>query len=134
MIDKLYKLKQTQTDQKVAYKSEILTAISEFDRQINELKVNIATTSVDRYGAISDFMILEIHKKTLKIEIKKLEVQKSILHSKLKKLNEEIVQLQKESEQFLYILQEEKKEMYKKLLVYEEEMASEFVQSKYIAN
>jgi hypothetical protein len=44
----------------------------------------------------------------------------------------EIVELQKESEQFKYILDEEKKEKFKKILAAEEEAASEYVQSKYI--
>jgi hypothetical protein len=133
MIQKLHNLKKSQTDQKLMYKAEILNSITLFDEQINELSVGINTTSVDRYGAISDFKILEIHKDTLRMELKKLKGQKNILTTKLYKLDLEIVQLQKEAEQYSYLLKEEKKELYKKLLVAEEEAASEFVQSKYIA-
>jgi len=133
MIQKLHNLKKSQTDQKLIYKAEIVNSIALFDEQINELSVGINTASVDRYGAISDFKILEIHKDTLRIELKKLKGQKNILTTKLYKLDLEIVQLQKEAEQYAYLLKEEKKELYKKLLVAEEEAASEFVQSKYIA-
>jgi len=133
MIQKLHNLKKSQTDQKLIYKAEIVNSIALFDEQINELSVGINTASVDRYGAISDFKILEIHKDTLRIELKKLKSQKNILTTKLYKLDLEIVQLQKEAEQYAYLLKEEKKELYKKLLVAEEEAASEFVQSKYIA-
>ena len=132
MIQKLFNLKKTQTDQKLMYKAEIMNSVSLFDKQIEDLNTNINTASVDRYGAISDFKILEIHKETLRMERKKLESQRNFLLTKLDKLNLEIVQLQKEAEQYDYLLQEEKKELYKKLLVSEEEAASEFIQSKYI--
>lgn len=132
MIQKLHKLKKSQTDQKLMYKAEIMNSVSLFDKQINDLSMNINTSSVDRYGAISDFKILEIHKETLRMERKKLESQRNFLLTKIDKLNLEIVQLQKEAEQYDYLLKEEKKELYKKLLVAEEEAASEFVQSKYI--
>lgn len=132
MIQKLFNLKKTQTDQKLMYKAEIMNSVSLFDEQINDLSANINTASVDRHGAISDFKILEIHKETLRMERKKLESQRNFLLTKLDKLNLEIVQLQKEAEQYDYLLQEEKKELYKKLLASEEEAASEFIQSKYI--
>ncbi|WP_375724835.1 hypothetical protein LXN10_05220 [Arcobacter sp. KX21116] len=132
MIKKLFNLKKSQTDQKLMFKAELLNSISLFEEQINDLKRNINTASVDRYGAISDFMVLEIHKDSLRREAKKLESQKNFLLSKLTKVNLEIVQLQKESEQYDYLLKEEKKELYKKLLLAEEEQASEFIQSKYI--
>jgi len=133
MIEKLHNLKKIQTDQKLVYKAEIMSAISKYDNQIIELEENIRTSSVDRYGAISDFTVLEIHKQTLRLNVKKLKSQKSLLTSKIIKLDKEIVELQKESEKYAYILKEEKKEAYKKILKDEEEEASEFIQSKYIA-
>lgn len=132
MIQKLYKLKKSQTDQKLMYKAEIMNSVSLFDEQIDALSSNINTASVDRHGAISDFKILEIHKETLRMERKKLESQRNFLLTKLDKLNLEIVQLQKEAEQYDYLLKEQKKELYKKMLVAEEAESSEFVQSKYI--
>ncbi len=132
MIQKLFNLKKSQTDQKLMYKAEIMNSVSLFDEQINDLSVNINTASVDRHGAISDFKVLEIHKETLRMERKKLESQRNFLLTKLDKLNLEIIELQKEAEQYDYLLQEEKKELYKKLLAAEEEASSEFIQSKYI--
>ncbi|WP_428024275.1 hypothetical protein [Arcobacter sp.] len=133
MIQKLHNLKKSQTDQKLMYKAEILNSVAAFDEQINDLKRNINTSTVDRYGAISDFKILEIHKETLRIQARKLESQRNFLLTKIDKLDREIVELQKETEQYAYLLQEQKKELYKKILVAEEEQASEFIQSKYIA-
>ena len=133
MIQKLHNLKKSQTDQKLMYKAEILNSVAAFDEQINDLRRNINTATVDRYGAISDFKILEIHKETLRIQAKKLESQRNFLLTKIDKLDREIVELQKETEQYAYLLQEQKKELYKKILVAEEEQASEFIQSKYIA-
>lgn len=132
MIQKLHNLKKSQTDQKLMFKAEILNSISLFEQQINDLRQNINTATVDRHGAISDFKILEIHKETLRIEARKLESQKNFLMTKLYKIDLEIVELQKETEQYAYLLQEQKKELYKKLLVAEEEASSEFIQSKYI--
>lgn len=132
MIDKLYNLKKTQTDQKMMFKAEIMNSIDIYNNQIEELKRNINTASVDRFGAISDFKVLEIHKNTLRMNVKKLESQRSVLLVKLKKLDIEIVELQKQKEQYAYILDEQKKEGFKKILKEEEEASSEFVQSKYI--
>lgn len=132
MIDKLYNLKKTQTDQKMMFKAQILNSISEYDNQIDDLQKSIRTTSVDRYGAISDFAVLEMHKNTLRQNVKRLMSQRSVLLVKIQKIDLEIVELQKEREQYKYILEEQKKEMFKKVLAAEEEASSEFVQSKYI--
>ena len=131
MIDKLYSLKKSQTDQKMIFKAEIMNSIDLYNTQIDELKKSITTASVDRFGAISDFTVLEMHKNTLRMNVKKLESQRSVLLVKLKKLDIEIVELQKQKEQYAYILNEQKKEAFKKLLKEEEEASSEFVQSKY---
>ncbi|MFW3329071.1 hypothetical protein ACN9JT_11485, partial [Aliarcobacter butzleri] len=81
---------------------------------------------------ISDFLILAMHKDTMRLHIQKLLNRKNSLLSQIANLVNEIVELQKESEQFKYILDEEKKEKFKKILAAEEEAASEYVQSKYI--
>ncbi len=132
MIEKLYSLKKIQSDQKMMFRAEIMNSIDLYNEQIEELKKSITTASVDRFGAISDFKVLEIHKNTLKMNVRKLESQRSVLLVKLKKLNAEIVELQKQKEQYAYILDEQKKEAFKKILKEEEEASSEFVQSKYI--
>ena len=73
-----------------------------------------------------------MHKDTMRLHIQKLLNRKNSLLSQIANLVNEIVELQKESEQFKYILDEEKKEKFKKILAAEEEAASEYVQSKYI--
>ncbi len=132
MIEKLYNLKKTQTDQKISQQGQVQAKIDALDEEINNTQENINTSSVDKFGAISDFTILEIHKNTMKIHITKLQNQKSLLLSQISKIKLEIVELQKETEQYGYILKEEKREAIKKLLLAEEEASSEYMQSKYI--
>ena len=134
MIEKLYKLKKNQTDLKLVEKAQLLTKIEKLDLEIIFTQNKIDTATVDRFGAISDFMILSMHKNTMKMHIQKLSNEKNILNSQVEILLKEIVELQKEAEQFLYILEEEKKELIKKILQAEEEASSEYMQSKYITN
>lgn len=134
MIEKLYKLKKNQTDLKLMEKAQLLSKIEKIDIEIIFTQNKIDTASVDRFGAISDFMILSIHKNTMKLHIQKLNNEKSILNSRVDVLVKEIIELQKEAEQFAYILEEEKKELIKKILLAEEEASSEYMQSKYITN
>ncbi len=134
MISKLYKLKKNQTDLKLIEKAQLMSKIEKIDIEIALTQNRIDTSSVEKHGAISDFMILTIHKETMKLHIKKLINEKNILNMHVENLVKEIVQLQKEAEQFSYILQEEKKEKMKKILLEEEAEASEYIQSKYISN
>ena len=134
MIEKLYKLKKNQTDLKLIEKAQLMSKIEKIDIEIALTQNRIDTSSVEKHGAISDFMILTIHKETMKLHIKKLINEKNILNMHVENLVKEIVQLQKEDEQFSYILQEEKKEKMKKILLEEEAEASEYIQSKYISN
>ncbi len=132
MIEKLFKLKNTQIDQKLIEKGQIVVNISLIEDEIMFTENKIKTTSVEKHGAISDFFILEIHKKTMKSHIAKLEAKKIRLKNQLDNINDELVLLQKESEQYKYILEEEKQEVFRKVLSLEEEASSEFIQSKYI--
>lgn len=134
MISKLYKLKKNQTDLKLIEKAQLMSKIEKIDIEITLTQNRIDTSSVEKHGAISDFMILTIHKETMKLHIKKLINEKNILNMHVENLVKEIVQLQKEAEQFSYILQEEKKEKMQKILLEEEAEASEYIQSKYISN
>ena len=115
-------------------KAQLLSKIEKIDIEIIFTQNKIDTASVDKFGAISDFMILSIHKNTMKMHIQKLNNEKNILNSRVEILIKEIVELQKEAEQFSYILEEEKKELIKKILLAEEEASSEYMQSKYIMN
>lgn len=128
----MYKLKKNQTDQKLVQKSQLLAKIEQITIEITLTQNRIDTATVQKYGAISDFMVLTIHKNTMKMHINELKNQKSILNEQVESLVKDIIQLQKEVEQFSYILEEEKKELLKKKLLLENEEANEYIQSKYI--
>lgn len=134
MIKKLYNLKKMQTDQKVMEKSGLLSQIQNIENEVEFTNSQITTTTVSKFGAISDFAVLEIHKNTMKSHIIKLEQKKRRLLKEVVKIEEEIVELRKEKEKFDYLVKEEKKRKFKELLKAEEEEASEYMQSKYIAS
>ncbi len=131
MISKLYNFKKTQTDQKLVQKGQLNAKIDRIDAEILLTQNSIDTTTVQRLGAISDFTILTMHKNTMKMHISKLEKEKNILNQQIEVLVKEIVESQKETEQYAYILEEEKQEAIKKMLLAEEEASSEYVQSQY---
>ncbi len=133
MIDKLYDLKKTQTDQKLMQKGQLQSKIDHIDTEVLLTQNKINTTGVQKYGAISDFTILAMHKNTMKAHIQKLEQQKKVYVSQLEGIVKEIIELQKEAEQYEYILNEEKKQKVLKVLKAEQEAADEYVQSKYIS-
>lgn len=133
MIAKLHKLKKSQTDQKLMQKGQIMARIDYLDTEILFTHEKINTTSVQRHGAISDFAVLAIHRNTMKLHISKLEVEKNNLNIQLEAIIGEIVELQKETEQFAYILEEQRQEEVKRLLLVDEEASSEYIQSKYIS-
>ena len=132
MIEKLYNLKKNQTDQKLMQKAQLESKIEKLDIEITLTQNSIATASVERIGAISDFMILTMHKNTMKMHIQKLNIEKNNINLQIESIIKEIIELQKESEQFGYILEEEEKERIKKILLAEEEASNEYIQSKYI--
>jgi len=132
MIDKLYKLKKTQTDQKLMQKGQLMAKINQIETEVMFTKEKINTTSVQKHGAISDFAVLAIHRNTMKMYIAKLEMEKNTLNKQLEDIIEEVIELQKQTEQYAYILEEEKQEEIKRLLLQEEEASSEYMQSKYI--
>jgi len=133
MIEQLYDLKKKQIDQKLMEKSLLLSKLESFNAEILITKTQIDRTSVQKFGAISDFTILQMHKNTMRLHIKKIEVKKKTLDKEIELILEEIVQLQKETEQYSYILKEQNQEVIKKLLLTEKEEASEYIQSKYIS-
>lgn len=132
MIEKLYELKQTQIDRKLMEKGQLMGQINAIETELAVTQAKINTTGVQPHGAISDFTILQIHKNTMKLHMSKLNAKKKNLDKKYEAVVNELVELQKESEQFNYILEEQKKEKMKALLAAEEEAASEYMQSKYI--
>ena len=68
----------------------------------------------------------------MKMHIQKLNNEKNNINLQVEAIIQEIIELQKETEQFGYILDEERKEKMKKFLLEEEEASNEYIQSKYI--
>ena len=132
MIEKLFNLKKNQTDQKLMQKAQLESKIEKLNIEITLTQNSIATASVEKFGAISDFTILTMHKNTMKMHIQKLNNEKNNINLQVENIIKEIIELQKETEQFGYILDEERKEKMKKILLEEEEASNEYIQSKYI--
>lgn len=132
MIEKLYNLKKNQAEQKLIQKSLFESKIEQIDVEILLTKNRIDTASVEKFGAISDFMILTIHKNTMKMHIQKLNLEKDQINIQIQNIVKEIVELQKEKEQFGYLLDEEKKEAIKRVLKAEVEASEEYIQSQYV--
>ena len=134
MIEKLYKLKKMQVDQKLVEKGQLMSRISDIEAEVLSTNKQLISTSVNRHGAISDFAILQIHKNTMKHHVIKLENEKRRLDKDVEKIVDVIIELQKESEQFDYILKEEKKKKFKAMIKAQDAEAEEYMQSKYIAS
>lgn len=132
MIAKLFNLKTNQRDQQLTIKSQIDSRIEQIESEIALTKHSIDTASVQKNGAISDFVILTMHKDTMRMHIQKLQNEKLTLSKDLEKIIEKIVELQRESEQFKYILEEQKQEAKVAALKLEQDEIEEFIQSKYI--
>lgn len=132
LIEKLYNLKKNQTDQKLMQKAQLESKIEKLNIEISLTQNKIYTASVEKHGAISDFMILTMHKNTMKMHIQELNSEKNSINLQIEAIIKEIIELQKESEQFGYILEEERKERMKRILLEEEEASNEYIQSKYI--
>ncbi len=110
MIEKIYKLKQQQINQQVLLKQQALSKIEDLDREIQNTSRAYHSATVDIMGAISDFRVLQIHKETMKNHIIKLNQKKAQLKKQIDYYDTIILSLKKESEQFNYILEENKKE------------------------
>ncbi len=131
MIDKLFHLKQVQIEQEILQKQMIVNRIIDIDEQITNLRNDIETVHVTPKGAIVDFQIIQMHKQTVKQQIVKLGFQKQQLQTQVDAHNNKIILLQKESEQYEYMLNEQKKELLKEELKLEALIADEITQSKW---
>jgi len=132
MINKLYKLKQHQIDQQVSLKQQALSKINNIDNDLIATNYKLNTAHVDTMGAISDFVVLEIHKRTMKEYMVKIAKEKELLLQQIDEYDEIIIELNKESEQFKYILEEMKQEKIKEINKQEENAAAEYMQTQYI--
>jgi len=109
-----------------------MSKIEKINAEVMFTQNKIDTATLHKFGSISDFAVLAMHKNTMKAHIAKLENERKVFDEELEVLVEQIVEVQKEMEQFAYILEEEKREALKKLLVAEQEASEEYIQSKYI--
>jgi len=134
MIKKLYNLKKLQTNQNILQRQQLLSSILSIEEDIEMTTKNISSASVQSIGAINDFKILEIHKNTMKSHIMKISQKKSHLLREVERYNKIIIELNKESEQFKYIQDEENKKALKQLIKAEELAAAEYVESKWKAS
>ena len=134
MVDKLYKLKQQQINQQVLLKQQSLAKINDIEIELHNTNQAFHSATLDVMGAISDFRVLQIHKETMKEHMIKLTQKKVKLKQQIEYYDSIILSLNKESEQFNYILQEKKKEEMKKIQKLEEIVAAEYMQAKYIQN
>lgn len=134
MIDKLYNLKQKQINQQVLLKQQSLSKIDEIDLELYNTHKAFHSATLDVMGAISDFRVLQIHKDTMKEHMIKLNQNKIKLKQQVEHYDSVIISLNKESEQFNYMLEENKKEKLKQIQKDEEEVAAEYMQAKYIQN
>ena len=134
MIQKLFKLKQQQINQQVLLKQQSQSKVDDIDKELYTTNVSLNSATVDIMGAISDFRVLQIHKETMKEHMIKLGKSKAQLKKQIEHYNILIIALNKESEQFNYILQEEKKKKAKEISKQEEIVSAEFMQSKFIQN
>ncbi|MEA2017769.1 MAG: hypothetical protein U9N59_04915 [Campylobacterota bacterium] len=134
MIQKLFKLKQQQINQQVLLKQQSQSKVDDIDEELFSTNRSLNSATVDIMGAISDFRVLQIHKETMKEHIIKLSQRKAKLKKQIEHYNNLIIALNKESEQFNYILQEEKKIKLKEIMKQEEIVSAEFMQSKFIQN
>ncbi|HFU75318.1 MAG TPA: hypothetical protein ENK66_03645 [Arcobacter sp.] len=133
MINKLYKLKKTQLDQKLASKKDLESKQFSLEKEIIEIQTNLSQSGVKMFGSISDFKILAIHKNTMKNELEKMQYQKGLLNKRIETINLAIIEVNKELEQYKYILDLQKQEEIKQMRKKEELVASEYVQAKWMA-
>jgi len=132
LIKQLYNLKKNQTEQKLTEKSALEKEVDRIEEEIESTQYRINTATVQKFGSISDFMVLAMHKDSLRFYIKELLIKKNDLLKKIEALLSEIIELQKQSEQYKYILEEQMKEKNKMLMDIQSLEAEEFIQSKYI--
>ncbi len=132
MIDKLYNLKKMQTDQVVLQKQQVLSSIAQIDDDIKAIQENCFSVDVDKNGAIGDFSIIQMHRDTMLHNIQILSERRKHLLIEVDRFNKEIIELQKESEQFEYIKNQIKKEELKKRLKQEEINSNEYMQAKWV--
>jgi len=134
VIYKLHNLKKMQLDQELVAKQALVAQGFDCDNKIQELQQELNTTGVKAFGSIGDFKVLAIHKDSIKFEQNQIKNQKRLIEQKIQIHNQKIVELNKELEQYKYLIEVDKKEKRKQEEKNEELAASEFVQARWGAN
>jgi hypothetical protein len=133
MINKLYKLKKTEVDQIIAQKLRLLNRTYEIDGNIIDTRNTINNTEIGHTGIMSNIMYLSQYKSGLSNKIDRLVHEKHDILNQISTLDEQIVKLNQECEQYSYMLDLQKKEAFKKMLKDEANVSEEYIQSKLIS-
>ena len=75
MIQNYIILKNTNRT-KTNRKSSLEQEVYKIDEEVGDLNHRINTATVEKLGSISDFMILAMHKDSLRFEVKKLLIKR----------------------------------------------------------
>jgi chromosome segregation ATPase len=116
------------------YKQQIVNKVNEIENQLESINESLLKMSVNKFGAIGDFKMLAIHKNSMKYEKEKLIIKKNSLSQEVLKYDKIISDFQKEIEKYSYLLKQEKKQKLKDLEKYDENIAQEYIQAKFIVN
>lgn len=134
MLNKLYSIKKKEVDGVIAEKIKFQKEIENIEKEIFETYKKINESNVDKIGKISEFEIISVYKKSLKMHIATLNKEKIKKNKEIENLIDKIIELQKEVEQYGYLIDEEKTKKVKEFLKNEANLIDEFVQSKYFKN
>jgi hypothetical protein len=134
MIQKLCKLKQQQIDQQLSLKQQVISKIDDIDKELVESNYQFENARIQPYGRVSDVVSLQLYKEDIKNYMVKLHKTKIELKKTLEYFDKTIMALNKEYEQFNYLLEEQKREKLKQIQKDEDLVASEYMQVKFIQN
>jgi hypothetical protein len=134
MVEKLCKLKQQQIDQQLLLKQQVLSKIDDIDKELVESNYQFENARIQPYGRVSDVVSLQLYKEDIKNYMVKLHKTKIELKKTLEYFDKTIMALNKEYEQFNYLLEEQKREKLKQIQKDEDLVASEYMQVKFIQN
>jgi hypothetical protein len=134
MVEKLCKLKQQQIDQQLLLKQQVLSKIDDIDKELVESNYQFENARIQPYGRVSDVVSLQLYKEDIKDYMVELHKTKIELKKTLEYFDKTIMALNKEYEQFNYLLEEQKREKLKQIQKDEDLVASEYMQVKFIQN
>jgi hypothetical protein len=134
MIQKLCKLKQQQIDQQLSLKQQVISKIDDIDKELVESNYQFENARIQLHGRLSDVVSLQLYKENIKDYMIELHKTKIELKKTLEYFDKTIMILNKEYEQFNYLLKEQKIKKLKQIQKDEDLVASEYMQVKFIQN